>query len=472
MTRRQLVWTLFVVLAVSIAQVGLTQAGARHIVHYDSDPDVVIDTVGELGGTIVAHYEMAGLMIVDSDTPEFADVLEATGIFDYAVEDRETMWLDDVEISGFADAAAEAAEAAEAEVPVGTGERAPESALYYRLGRQWSLEISEADQAWQITTGDPEVKVAVLDTGICQHPRDLQGKIDEQYSRSFVDELSNCARYPDLDNIPPPECTDCPDWEDYRYHGTHVAGIISSNNIYTAGVAPRVRLRAVKVLRCNGNGAWSGIIQGIMYAVDTDNDVINMSLGGGFLKSTNARYHWKLVDALNRAVNYAQRRGALIVSAAGNNGYDLQHDYWDYTRIPCQSGSGLCIGATTSTDDLATFSNHGMSGPQLTAPGGGDPAKSGSGTDRNMWAPCSAHSAFVPNCSPGHFILALRGTSMAAPIVSGAAALIDSAAEAGPGSLRSGRLRSRLLNSADDLGKVGSDNVFSHGRVNVRRAVE
>jgi len=435
-------------------------AGARHIAHYNADPDLVIDTIGSLDATIVAHFDAIGLVIVESDTANLDDLLESTGLFDYAVEDREVQWLDDLEIGEAVDASG----AGEALEPSDAGE--PEDALWYRLGRQWGLELSRADLAWQITKGDPGVAVAVLDTGICQHQWDMIGKVDEEYSISFVEELSDCGT-----SQPPPECPDCPAWEDYRFHGTHVAGIISSNNRWTAGVAPRVRLRAVKVLRCNGRGPYGAIIQGIMYAVDTNNDVINMSLSGAFLKSSSGRSHWKLVDAVGRAVNYAQRRGVLVVSAAGNAAIDLDHDA-DYTVLPCQSGSGMCVGATTSMDELASFSNHGMSGPQITAPGGGDPGKSTSTADRFVWAPCSAHSAIYPACSPGTFVLAIRGTSMAAPHVAGAAALVDSVAVAGPGSLRSGRIETTLLNAADDLGSPGADDVFSRGRLNVRRAVE
>jgi len=266
-------------------------------------------------------------------------------------------------------------------------------------------------------------------------------------------------------------CTGCPAWEDQNFHGTHVAGIISTNNIGTAGVAPGIRLRAVKVLNCQGGGMFSWLIQGLMFAADTGNDVINMSLGAYFPK--NLAGAGPLVGALNKAVNYANSKGVLVVSAAGNSAIDLDKD-GNRTAVPCQSGAGLCVGATTNLDVLADYSNHGLSGPQLTAPGGGSPWAPPPPFPFGavILAPCSRHSLVIPICQTGDFYLLAAGTSMAAPHVAGAAALADSVAAGGPGSAGAGELKTKLQRTADDLGRPGADSVYSHGRLNTLGAVQ
>jgi subtilisin family serine protease len=304
------------------------------------------------------------------------------------------------------------------------------------------------------------VKVAVLDTGICAHHIDMAGKVDAAQSASFVPPAFDC-----------PPCAGCPPWEDQHLHGTHAAGIISTNNIGTAGVAPGIRLRAVKVLNCLGAGMFSWVIQGLMHAADTGNDVINISLAARFPK--NLAGAGPLVGALNKAVNYANSKGVLVVSAAGNAAADLDKDR-NWTVVPCQSGAGVCVGATTNLDALATYSNHGLSGPQLTAPGGGSPwaPPPPDPFGALILAPCSRHSLLIPICQAGNFYLLALGTSMAAPHVAGAAALVDSVALGGPGSAGAGELKTKLQQTADDLGRRGADNIYSHGRLNTLSAVQ
>ena len=422
------------------------QTTSTYVVSYNTNNADVVDAIVNAGGTVIADYQEINLMIAESDNPDFATAVSKNKNVKFAVQDVMVQWIPDVQ---GAEVNVQSLDMESIDVsPAGD----PWDADFYWM--QWNIPITDTDDAWDITQGDPEVKVAVLDTGIDPYHIDLQDKIDADESASFVPAASACG----------------PGWIDYHYHGTWTAGIISTNNIGTAGIAPNVRLRAVKVLDCSGSGMFSWVIGGIIHAVDTDNDIISMSLSGYFpVNNRDFENLGRLQGSLNKAVNYAQTQGVLVVSAAGNGGIDLDKDK-NCRCLPCQSGSGMCVGSTTSIDALSYFSNHGLSGPQIVAPGGGFPT---TGSPR-VWAPCSSQSVIWPFnvwCSGGDVYVGAYGTSASAPHVAGAAALLDSVAPKGPGSYRGGQLRNMLLQGADDLGKNGADNIYSHGRLNTYGAV-
>jgi subtilisin family serine protease len=134
----------------------------------------------------------------------------------------------------------------------------------------------------------------------------------------------------------------------------------------------------------------------------------------------------------------------------------------------------LCAGATTVSDDVAKYSNTGLTAVALMAPGGGLPLKPFERSPDNEFitSACSRHSTVYPACGEGtgSFVLYSNGTSQAAPLVSGAAALVDSLASP-PGAATPAQLEHKLIQSADDLGKSGPDASYSNGRLNVNRAV-
>ena len=123
----------------------------------------------------------------------------------------------------------------------------------------------DTDLAWDITTGDPSVVIAILDTGVdLDHP-DLVNNIVSGYN--FVN-----------DSLPP---------DDQFDHGTPCAGIAAAtinNEIGIAGVCPDCSIMSVKVLNDDGSGDWGIISEGIVWASDNDADVISLSLGGGSIK--------------------------------------------------------------------------------------------------------------------------------------------------------------------------------------------
>jgi subtilisin family serine protease len=301
-----------------------------------------------------------------------------------------------------------------------------------------------APEAWATKTGSPNVRVAILDTGLDPDHIDQGNLIDAASSVAFV-----------------PSVTGPPTWADDNFHGTHVGGIVVTNNIGTAGVAPDVTLIAIKVLNAAGMGTFADIIAGLIHAANVHADVANISVGAFFSK----RGLGTLIGALNKAVNYANAHDVLVVSSAGNGNIDLQHDQ-NFVEEPCEAGTGICISSTGPTDTKSSFSNYGVSAIDVAAPGGelGPPFTS------FILSPCSSRSALpqLASCRARNRYLFVIGTSQAAPHVSGTAALLDS--QYG-GALNPAQLESALQRCSDDLGKRGADAFFGQGRINVFKTV-
>lgn len=191
-------------------------------------------------------------------------------------------------------------------------------------------------------------------------------------------------------------------YADHHGHGTHVAGICcarAENGQGGAGVAPGADVLAARVLGSDGSGSLDAIAAGIVWAADNGARVINLSLGGpsGTL-------------SLREALTYAAGRGALAVCAAGNDGSSRPF-------YPAAFDDCLSVSASTRTDTAASFTNRHAS-VDIAAPG----------------------VDILSSCRGGAYCM-MSGTSMAAPVVSGVAALILAASPMSPAAL-SWRLRS------------------------------
>ncbi|UCZ54269.1 S8 family serine peptidase [Bacillus shivajii] len=193
--------------------------------------------------------------------------------------------------------------------------------------QEWHYEMINAPQAWDITTGSNNVRMAVLDTGIDSSHPNLSNLVDTSLGRSFVGG----------------------DAEDRQGHGTHVAGTIASYGS-VSGVMQEASLVSVKVLDDNGSGTLYGIQEGILYAADINSDVMNMSLGGG-------GYNQGMDDAVQTAVN----AGTIVVAASGN-------DSSSNISYPAAYSGSIAVGSVTSSGTRSSFSNYG-DGLELMAPG-------------------------------------------------------------------------------------------------------
>ncbi|MGB3242513.1 MAG: S8 family serine peptidase, partial [Candidatus Omnitrophota bacterium] len=213
------------------------------------------------------------------------------------------------------------------------------------------------------------------------------------------------------------------------------------------GVAPDAKILPVKVLDDTGWGGWAGVARGIKYAADMGANIINLSLGGwGYAHPDSFFYSM---------VSYAVNKGCVIVAAAGNSNTDVKY------FLPANIPEVIAVSATTGLNDRrAHFSNYG-SGIDVAAPGVNILSLRAADTGLN-----GAYS-FLPSWDPQAEYRKLSGTSMAAPFVSGVAALLL----ADNPKLSSDEVRAKLRFSAEDLGAPGFDKYFGYGRLDAYEAL-
>ncbi len=314
---------------------------------------------------------------------------------------------------------------------------------------QWNLRQIGADRAAAAGDRGAGARVAVLDNGFWVHHPDLGANLNVALSRSFV------PGEPEVEPI-----------VGGFSHGTQVAGVIAApiNGVGVQGVAPEAEIVGVKVLRSTtGGGAFSWILGGILYAVAIDADVINLGLGTSFVSiDRGGGTAGPLVTALKRAVNHAIASGVLVVSAAGNDGIDLDRRLW---AIPAQSGGGMAVSATApfsqhAFDGPASYTNYGRSVIDVAAPGG-DLLEGGVPEDLVL----APGGRATPTGSYQYYLAC--GTSMAAAHVSGLAALLVGAF----GKLPPGQLRTLIERSATDILRPGADRFSGKGRIDAMAAL-
>ena len=321
---------------------------------------------------------------------------------------------------------------------------------------QWDMMYINVspDKAWSVTTGDPGIKVAILDTGVCWYHPDIAPNYDFELSTSFVNES-------------PIEGIDDSSPMDYYGHGTWCAGCVAAalNGIGVVGVAPNAKIVNVKVLTSEGWGYWSWILEAILYCADNKIDVISMSLGA-YLNLTDPNDR-AIYLAFVKAVLYARARGCVLVAAAGNEANDLTETLVKekLIEVPAMLPGVISVSAVTDIYELAPYSNYGFGAIDVTAPGG-----YWYGYPEEGWRYHLCLNCWSPECwwSPGSYYAWMAGTSAACPHVSGVAALILSI---------NPRLRPSIVEhiikvTATDIGEPGYDEYFGHGLVDAYGAVK
>ena len=310
-------------------------------------------------------------------------------------------------------------------------EFAERDALYYasmqpddpKYTAQWHMRLIDMEGAWELSRGSGAV-VAVIDTGTSEVP-DLAG-MDWVPGYDFVD--------------------DDEDPRDDHGHGTHVAGTVAqrtNNGIGVTGVAFAARIMALRVLDARGMGQTGDIADAIRFAADHGAQVINLSLGGGARSAI-----------LEDAIGYALGRGVVVVAAAGNDGRGQ-------VSLPAAYPGVLAVSAVDALGKRAFYSNFG-SAIDLAGPGGDTNAD-----HNNDGLPDGVmQNTIVPGHPEQDDYPLLMGTSMAAPHVAGAAALLFAA-----GVTDGDRVVALLQGTARDVGEPGRDDHYGHGIVDPTAAL-
>ena len=428
--------------------------------------------VEKAGGTFVYGYDQIGVAIARSDSASFASTLSN----DNRVEGVQST-------RGFASKLEEPA-AQEADGPPPgdlPNEPATDADTFSPL--QWDMRQIHAPEAHETTGGSPAVVVGDIDTGIDPEHPDLRENISDADS-------ADCLTGAPVQGAEAAE--------DTNGHGTHTAGTIAaaSNGIGIVGVAPKVKVAAIRAGNTEGYFFPEAVICSFVWAGDRHLDVTNNSY---FADPWEYNCHndptqqalWK---AEQRAIKYAQNQGVTVVAAAGNDSDDLSHPTRDLTSpdfppdneqdrritnacvvIPVEVSGVVGVSATGPTeqgthagqyaDNLKSFySNYGVSAIDVAAPGGDsmfnefDPPVQGrvlstwpkdvaciAGREKDEPVP-------VPNYGIVHYCYA-QGTSMASPHVAGVAALIVSrygdANNPQNGKMRPGQVAALLSQTAD-----------------------
>ncbi|MBX7131580.1 MAG: S8 family serine peptidase [Fimbriimonadaceae bacterium] len=302
-----------------------------------------------------------------------------------------------------------------------------------QLGGLLNADI-DATLAWDRQTGNPLLKVAIIDTGMSYNHVDLNanvwlnpgeipgngidddgnGRIDDLRGYDFVNNDGNPA--------------------DDHGHGTHCAGTIGAvgnNGIGVAGVCWNVTMIPIKAFNSQGSGFLSNTVLAIDYARQNGAKVMSNSYAFNFRSQLQ-------FEAIQRAMS----AGIVFVAGSGNNGFDADLTPLYPAGFSTEIDNVISVGATNRFDEKASFSNYGLKSVDLFAPG-----------------------VDILSTYPVNFYLLGSGTSMATPHAAGSAALLLSEY---PNETPT-EIRERLRSSADRLSQL--EGLSRSGRLNINRAI-
>ena len=457
--------------------------------------------IGSLDGVIVEEITQIGLAKVRTSNDAFeAEVAEEAALAGAApnriigfAEPALREKVDDVEalIDAEGTTAAEDVAAAAAE-PL--------------AGLQWDMEMIDAtvDGSYAVDTGNPDVLVGIIDTGIdASHP-DIAPNFDAALSRNFTidDPLIDGTCASDPDGL----CTD-PANVDEAGHGTHVSGTVAAalNGLGIAGIAPDVTLVNLRAGQDSGFFFLFETLAAYVYAADNGIDVVNMSYftdpwwancrDNPLDTAVQQQEQATIIDASNLALNYAYNHGVTLIAAEGNEHTDMGNPTYDAISpdyppgtakvrnnitndclvIPTEGDHVISVSALGPSARKSYYSNYGLEQTVVSAPGGdrrdffGTPQYGTPGTrilstypeavaiDDGLIGPtCNVLNplAVVDTSGVGCAVYVyLQGTSMASPHAVGVAALIISAEGTGSGAsfgMSPAKVEKRLVKTATD----------------------
>ncbi|MCK4650208.1 S8 family serine peptidase [Candidatus Pacearchaeota archaeon] len=317
----------------------------------------------------------------------------------------------------------------------------PDDVFY---SNQWHLPKISSELAWNLTTGNESVIIAIIDTGVQWNHSDLENNIwnntDEDCLNEIDDDsngyVDDCRGYDFVDINNESKCSslieDCNvtdnDPSDGHGHGTHCAGISAAstnNSIGVAGICWNCKIMPLRAGYNDTSGlgslSTSSIVDAINYAINNNATIISMSFGG----SNN-------VSSINNALNSAYDAGIILIAAAGNTNNSIP-------VYPAAYSNVISVGATDSQDNRSSFSNYGS------------------------WVDIAAPGSNISSTYIGNSYTSMDGTSMSTPLVAGAIGLIKG--------LFPVRNQTEILNTLNETGTFLDFVTDNISRINVYDAI-
>ncbi|MFJ7418320.1 S8 family serine peptidase [Streptomyces uncialis] len=389
--------------------------------------DAVTRAVAEADGTVVIAYRQIGVIVAHSANPDFAKQLrEVRGVNSAGATRTAPLSAAGTTQEGGPQYLSKAAAAAAAQSAPAARESAP--ATEPLEADQWDLRAIGADKAAKINPGSSKVTVAVIDTGVDDTHPDLAPNFSAAQSANCVGGKPDTS--PGAWRPQTPE----------HYHGTHVAGEIAAarNGVGVAGVAPGVKVAGIKVADPVSELFYpESVVCAFVFAADRGVEITNNSyyVDPWLYNCMDDPDQRAIVDAVNRAQLYAQRKGTLHLASAGNSNHDLASDAIlddsspdDSTPVdrtidpsecfdlPTQLPGVVTVSATGNQGIKSYYSSYGKGVVDVAAPGG----------DKYQIPDTPSKNGRILSTMPEGRYAYLQGTSMAAPHAAGVAALLKS----------------------------------------------
>ncbi|MFJ2512542.1 S8 family peptidase [Streptomyces griseoviridis] len=378
--------------------------------------------INAAGGSVVVAYEKIGVIVAHSANPDFGRLIRAVrGVQSAgasrtsAVTAAATTDEGSVQVLSTAQAARLAGSSAKGQEPLEAD--------------QWDLRAIGADKAARIDPGSRKVTVAVIDTGVDDTHPDLAPNFSASQSANCAsgkaDTTYGAWRPVDADH----------------YHGTHVAGEIAAarNGVGVAGVAPGVKVASITVAQPDENSLFfpESVVCAFVFAADHGVEVTNNSyyVDPWLYNCLDDPDQRAIVDSVNRAQLYAQRKGTLNVASAGNSNDDLDADALlddsspdDSTPVDRTIDPHRCFDVPTQLPGVVTVSATGVKGTKsyYSSYGAGVVDVAAPGGDKYQIPDTPSLNGRILSTLPNNQYGFLQGTSMAAPHVAGVAALLKS----------------------------------------------